>query len=106
MNIEFTVRGFPTAKFTDFYEKKCSIQLSSLADERCIWLGIDDPEPKIMARDAASHGIETSKNVGWVPYPIPEAVQVVTRMHLSIDQVKALLPVLQRFVETGDIIQR
>jgi hypothetical protein len=56
-----------------------------------------------MARDAASVGVKTTETTGWVPYPLPDCVQISTRMHLTRAQVKKLLPVLQQFVETGDI---
>lgn len=64
-------QDFPRGYFNDWYDKPCVISLSSLADDRCIWLGRVD----------SLHG----------------------RMLLNIEQVKELLPVLQRFVDTGDI---
>ena len=71
-----TQRGFKLAEFEDRYANKCSIQDSSLATEAAIWLGVDTD----------SMGVELS-----------------TRMHLTVDMVKSLLPVLNRFVETGTI---
>ena len=65
-----TQRGFPYIKFNDWYGHECSIQISSIADDRCIWFGA---------------------------HP--------ARMHLSMDQVKELLPILQRFAETGEITE-
>lgn len=93
MEIKQTERNFPYGEFTDRYGKKCSIQLSSLADDRCIWLGIDEPDPQIM----------TDK--GWKDYHIPKDVLITTRMHLNIETVEMLIPILQRFVETGDILE-
>lgn len=98
-----TERGFALNEFTDRYGAKCSIQKSSLATEDAIWLGIDDPDPQIMASKAASFGVKTNETTGWVPYPIPEEVSINTRMHLTQAQVKKLLPILQKFVETGEI---
>lgn len=104
MKKSVTERGFPIAEFTDRYKQKCSIQISSLADDRCIWFGLTDPDPKIMAIDALAKGIDTNgQSVGWVKYPIPDEVLLSTRMHLTMDQVKELLPVLQKFAETGEI---
>lgn len=40
---------------------------------------------------------------GWVDYKLPEEVKLFARMHLTQDMVKELLPVLQRFAETGCI---
>ena len=68
-----TCRGFAVAKFRDRYNHQCSIQDSSAATEPCLWLGVDQDV-------------------------IPQ-----TRMHLTQDQVRALLPLLTRFVETGSI---
>jgi len=98
-----TDRGFAIQEFKDRYGAKCSIQKSSLATEDCIWLGIDDPDPKIMASDAPKHGIQTAATTGWISYPIPKDVLLTTRMHLTQAQVEKLLPILTRFVETGEI---
>lgn len=98
-----TQRGFSLIEFKDRYGSKCSIQKSSLAEEDAIWFGIDDPDPKIMACNAIKEGIYTNQTTGWIPYPIPEDVLIHTRMHLSQDDVKKLLPILQKFVKTGEI---
>jgi hypothetical protein len=97
MKITQTGRGFPFVAFVDRYNKECSLQISSLADDRCVWLGIEHAEPKIMAsvlRDGLT---------GWVDYPIPEDVHINTRMHLTQEQVAELIPHLQQFVDTGEI---
>lgn len=94
-----TERGFGGFSFKDKYGLQCSLQDSSLATEPAIWLGIDDPEPKIMASDTPQGG------TGWVDYLIPPEVLLHTRMHLTQEQVKALLPILQHFAETGEYIK-
>lgn len=73
--IDFTQRGFAVAKFTDRYGSICSIQDSSLASEAAIWLGVNTD----------FEGREC------------------TRMHLTQDMVRALLPMLTRFAETGSV---
>lgn len=98
-----TDRGFPRGQFADFYGNQCSIQKSSLATADAIWLGVDDANPKVLHGDAKMLGIATDATCGWVPYPIPEAVSLTTRMHLSREQVAQLLPILERFVATGEI---
>lgn len=98
-----THRGFAYAEFTDIYGYPCSIQKSSLATEDAIWIGIDDPKSQIMASQAKRLGIVTEQSVGWIPYPIPEDVLISTRMHLTREQVQELLPVLQHFVDTGEL---
>lgn len=104
-----TPRRFPYVTFQDRYGAACSLQLSSLAMDNAIWLGIDDADPKIMARDAhrmqLDHLLQESgpeRLNGWVKYPLPEEVLLTTRMHLTQEQVKALLPILQHFAETGE----
>jgi len=98
-----TNRGFSLIKFKDRYNNDCSIQESSLATEDCIWIGIDDPNPQIMASQAKEFGVETNETTGWVDYPIPEEVSLNTRMHITRDQAKEIIEVLQIFVETGEI---
>lgn len=93
-----TNRGFGKIIFKDRYGKDCSIQDSSLATEPAIWLGIEDAEPKILASEIMEDGR------GWVDYIVPENVYFTTRMHLTQDQVKEILPILQKFAETGDYL--
>lgn len=103
IKLETTSRGFALGTFRDRGGHECSIQKSSLATEDAIWLGVNDAEPKIMASQAAEHGVETTETYGWVPFPIPKAVLLTTRMDLTREQVANLLPVLQYFVDTGEL---
>lgn len=98
VKIEKTNRGFSRIDFFDFYNHSCSLQKSSIAEVDCIWLGLDDVKPIIMARDVLG-----SSATGWLDYPLPENVHINSRMHLDREQVKALLPFLIAFVETGEI---
>lgn len=101
MNVEIskgaTHRGFGLIQFKDYYDAECSIQKSSLATEDAIWLGVDDANPQIMASKVVAGG------TGWIPYEIPKDVLLTTRMHLTQDQVKTLLPILTAFAETGEL---
>lgn len=72
-------RGFMKGQFVDRYGEKCSIQKSSLASEDCIWLGCD-------------HEKQTD-----------DGTPIGARMHLTQKMVADLIPILQRFVETGEI---
>lgn len=103
MKLEHNQRGFPLIRFKDNYDHQCSIQVSSLATEQAIWIGIDDANPQVMARVARYFGIETDQTTGWVPFPLPSDVLLATRMHLTRDEVAELLPILKRFVETGEL---
>jgi hypothetical protein len=97
IKLEKTKRGFAIADFVDRNGTKCSIQKSSIATEDALWLGVNDPEPQIMASQTPQGGN------GWVPYPLPEGVHLRTRMHLTQELAEALIPLLQHFVETGEL---
>jgi hypothetical protein len=92
-----TDRGFKVIEFEDHYGAKCNIQKSSLASEDAIWFGVEDADPQIMCSKIIEGG------TGWAKYPIPEDVMINTRMHLTREQVEKLLPILQKFVDTGEI---
>ena len=96
--IEFgnTERGFSLGEFKDRYGVSCSIQQSSLATENAIWLGVDDPDPKIM-------GSKVGKGRGWVKFDIPEDVLLKTRMHLTEEMAVELIDKLQKWVKTGEL---
>lgn len=89
-----TQRGFGLYTFKDRSDIKCSLQDSSLATEPAILFGVDDPNPQILI-----------PGEGWKDYPIPEEVILSTRMQLTQEQVKALLPILKYFAETGEYIR-
>jgi len=107
IKLDKTQRGFATGKFEDRYGAQCSIQKSSLATEDAIWLGVDDPNPQIMSSDAIRMGLKqrtyTEADNGWTPYELPKEVMLTTRMHLTRKQVKALMPLLQKFVDSGEL---
>lgn len=87
-----TERGFARIDFTDDYGCECSLQKSSSAEGEKIWLGMNDPQVKFLV-----------KGRGWQDYKLPEGVEGFSRMHLTQDQVRALLPYLQRFADTGEL---
>ena len=98
MEIKKTERGFAIANFKDSYGCDCSIQKSSLATEDRIWLGAN----KLDIR-------EFKAGEGWIEHPefdkgtFEHHYTGNTRMHLTREQVAELLPILQKFVETGEI---
>lgn len=94
MELTKTKRGFEKGKFTDLYGEKCSIQKSSLATDDAIWLGIDDPKLTVFENDQMGKYLEVD---------MPKNFSVNSRMHLNREQVQELLPILQKFVETGDL---
>ena len=94
---EKTNRGFSISSFKDSYGHMCSIQKSSSASEPKIWLGLD----KI---DASANVDSRIVNVDtrMVKVNLPESVVANARMHLNQEQVKKLLPILQKFADTGN----
>lgn len=98
IKLDATNRGFMRGEFADSKGVACSIQESSLATESAIWLGCNEIglqrfEPykgwsEVALEQDAPHGIVHVAN---------------TRMHLTQEQVAALLPLLQHFVETGEL---
>lgn len=100
-NSHQTHRGFPLVEFSDHYGSPCSLQVSSLSEPDCVWLGVGEAQPKILAQHAAQHGVQTQETTGWVPYPLPEEVLLTTRMHLTRDQVIQLRGSLKCWLETG-----
>ena len=114
--LERTHRGFEIVKLDDANGNPCSIQQSSaigdLEDDirnpgaSFLWLGVDDPDPKVMRSQAASVGlcVPPGEEVsGWMPYPVPPQVSLSTRMHLDRSQVEGLVKRLQAWLETGSL---
>lgn len=89
IEIKSTERGFGIGEFKDTAGHVCTVQDSSSAMEAKIWLGV--------------HDVHAEQGPPWKPFPIPDDVSVWTRMHLNVEQVRALLPILQRFVDTGSV---
>lgn len=89
-----TERGFDISEFTDLYNNVCSIQKSSLAFVDAIWLGIDNPKLTIYENETKGKYLVTE---------IPSNFSVNCRMHLNREQVAKLLPLLNKFVETGEL---
>jgi hypothetical protein len=90
-----TNRGFSRYEFKDQYGVECSLQESSLATENCIWLGANDINLKVFWPYLGWHDIDLNKH--------GHDFVANTRMHLTQNQVKLLLPILQKFVKTGKI---
>lgn len=92
-----TNRGFATIEFKDQYGHECSIQKSSIATEDCIWLGADKIGLIVGMPWNNLSEVEVKDHFN------AQYLLANTRMHLNRKQVKKLLPILQKFVETGEI---
>jgi hypothetical protein len=97
MKKEKTDRGFALRRFKDRIGVECTIQKSSIATEDCIWLGAERIGLQIGHpwKDISEEEIKAKFNA--------EHLIANNRMHLTIKQVKKLLPILNKFVETGEI---
>jgi hypothetical protein len=95
MEKTYTQRGFGRYDFVDDYGAECSLQLSSSGIR--VWLGCNDIGLRAGYpwREVSEEELKTALKV--------EELVSNNRMHLSVEQVKVLLPMLQKFVETGDI---
>ena len=91
MEVKKTERGFNYVEFKDRYGENCIIQKSSLAFEDAIWFGVNNGNHRIMT------------NEGWKDWEKPKEVLLSDRMHLTQDQVKEILPILDKFAKTGEI---
>jgi hypothetical protein len=87
MKTDKTQRGFGIIQFDDLYGQHCSIQESSIATRSCIWFGVDNTGDQI-------EGATGEKNCEGA------------RMHLTVEQVNAILPILQKFVKNGYLPMR
>lgn len=91
-----TVRGFPYIDFQDSNGVLCNIQYSSRADKEFIWLG------------AKQIGLQEFKaSEGWRTVVLNDTIAhhfvANNRMHLDRDRLAEILPILQNFVDTGDV---
>ncbi len=100
MEMEVTGRGFARGNFTDRNGVECSLQESSLATERCIWLGCDELDLQMFIPNGRPSWRKVNLHAA---FPLAESFVANTRMHLSQAQVAELLPALQHFVETGEL---
>lgn len=85
-------KGFESWKFTDTENNACSLQRSPFLPKPRIFLGINKVEAKYLV-----------PGQGWKVYRLPEHFQLNGRMHLDQDQIRALLPHLQKFADTGEL---
>ena len=98
MKYKKTNRGFVLTEFVDRYGAKCSLQESSLAEEAAIWFGADELGLKGFIpfegwEDISESDLKEKFEV--------QDIVANTRMHLTQDMVKELLPALIHFAETG-----
>ena len=101
--VKHTGRGFRFYEFEDRYGYACTIQKSSLATEDAIWLGLESATPKVLHGDATKLGVKHDKTFGWVDFPMPEEVNLNTRMHLTQEQAKKLGEMLLWFADSGEL---
>lgn len=91
------IGGSKFALFKDLNEQECSLSVSRIETTRAVYFGVDEPEMKIRKRSLTDGSL---KNVDFLP---PVELKVSSRMLLTQEQVKELLPMLQKFVDTGEL---
>lgn len=97
MEDEVSNRGYSHITFTDTHGLVGTVTESSAVGRLpCIHFGVKDPKVKVMASTLNSHG------TGWVDIT-PEGASIDSTLHLNTDQIKLLIPILQNFVETGEV---
>ncbi len=97
-----TARGFRLDEFTDRYGEKCSLQKSSLASEAAIWFGTEGRVCRMGPNGWEEFAPEEFGQAFGNP-GLENQVLVKSRMHLTQDMVRELLPALQHFAETGEL---
>lgn len=95
MKTKKTKRGFDIINFKDSYKTKCSIQQSSVGTH--IWLGSSDLIVNVGYpwREVSKEELKTKFNA--------KEILGNNRIHLNQKQVAKLIPILQKFVDTGEI---
>lgn len=98
MKLKKTARGFALREFVDANGVECRIQKSSSAEEDRIWLGAS----KLRVQEFVAF-----RQPAWEDVKFEQTMEHHfvgnEAMHLNRKQVKKLLPILQKFVETGEI---
>ena len=99
MRLKKTPRGFSIREFTDYNGGKCRIQKCSLATEDCIWLGAS----KLRVQEFVAFRQPSAWKDVEFANTLEHHFVGNEAMHLSRKQVKKLIPILQKFVDTGEI---
>lgn len=63
-----TKRGFGKLLFSDYFNKKCSLQISSVGTDECVWLGVESAEPCLLSADAIKLGLAKKEEVPHTPF--------------------------------------
>lgn len=89
-----TAQRLPYIQFKDYWGTKCSLQLSTHLGDKpdFCWLGLEETVMCICDDDMPIRS-----------YQPPKGVQTNSRMYLSRDHIRALLPYLKEFADTGHI---
>lgn len=100
MQKKTTERGFSYFLFTDANGAECTLQESSAdRDEPLVWLGCSEIGLKRFTPGQGWEAVQLEDDMhkGGVGHVANN------RMHLTLSQVRDLLPVLQHFAETGEL---
>jgi hypothetical protein len=92
-----THRGFVLLEFTDINGVECSVQKSSLATDDAVWIGAQKIGVHEFTPGLGWREVDLKKELGGDSYIANNS------MHLNRKQVQKLLPILVKFVETGEL---
>jgi hypothetical protein len=98
--VDHTPRGLSIVNFTDVAGIACSLQKSCSGEEDRIWLGADTIGLREFVPNRTPAWQDRSE---FDERREGRYYQANTSMHLNQEQVAALLPLLQRFVDTGEL---
>ena len=102
MEIKYTSKGISHCNFKDGNGENCSIQESSAAEQAYIWLGCDEIGLKGFIPNGDPSWRDVTKEQVQEKFGFKHII-ANNRMHLTQEQVKELIPILQKFVDTGSI---
>lgn len=100
LELKTTERGFSLVEFEDMYKTKCSLQESSNASTNAIWLGANEIGLKEFIAYAETPWRDRKE---FDVFNQKHHYIANNRMLLSQEQVQKLLPMLQKFAETGTL---
>lgn len=97
MEKQISAKGYVRYVFEDSSKNKCILIESKTLIEPAILLGIENPKVLLDLKTV------DSEMKGVVKYPLPDGVTIESNMELNVEQVKALIPLLQYFVDNAEL---
>lgn len=96
--------GYALIRFSDANGTAC-FMLEGAGSKDTLFIGPVNVDATVLCRDAEKVGLTPEGSVGHQTYPIPEGVYLHGKVELTREMAEELIPVLQRFVATGRIVE-